>query len=393
MVTLHTPDLKKDRSNLLISRKSLGQSIAEFAVTAPFLLVLIFAIIDTARLIQAQVTVNNAARQAVRFAVTGEQERDLVNGGYKTRTVSIKEKAEAGLVGLPLTNTIFREELGWHAIDIRPANGGAPKQFIFVDVYYNVEVLTPLMSAIFPRVTVHGSERAINEEWGAVQSFDRANIPPEPPPLPTWTPIPTRTPTPPPTNTPTVTRTPTYTITPTPTITSTPTRTSTPPRTPLPTSTITMTPTNTATPTPTTTHTPTRTITPTITRTPTRTASPTPQTALDISEYQGRLETDSRAGDYQQMDIRARVRDATTGIDISSATVNATVRRVSTGQVIWTGQLPQVAVSPGRYRSCNVGTFTLSPGAYTVTIVATHPNYLSDTITFSPSSGDVSPCP
>lgn len=102
------------------SPKGLGQSIAEFALTAPLLLLLLFAIVDTARLIQAQVTVNNAARQAVRFGVTGDQERDLVNGGYKLREVSIREKAIAGLNGLPLTNTIFREEFGWHTVNITP---------------------------------------------------------------------------------------------------------------------------------------------------------------------------------------------------------------------------------------------------------------------------------
>ena len=353
----------------LNKQRSTGQSIAEFALTAPLLLLLIFAIVDTARLIQAQVTVNNAARQAIRFALTGDRERDLVNGGYKSRATSIREKAIAGLSGLPLSNTIFREEFGWYAIDIRPTDGGVPKQFVYVDVYYNVDILTPLMNAILPRVQVHGSERAINEEWGAVQTFDRANIPPEPPPLPSWTPIPTRTPTPPPTNTPTVT------------VTRTPTRTSTPPLTPLPTSTITMTPTRT------------RTVTPTITKTPTRTPSPTPRAALDISEYQARLETDSRNGDYRQMDIRARVRDSRTGINVSDATVNATVVRISTGQVIWTGPLAAVPVSPGRYRECNVGTFTLSPGAYRVTIAATHPNYDPDTVSVSPSSGDISPCP
>jgi Flp pilus assembly protein TadG len=48
-----------------------GQSLVEFALVAPLILLLVFGIIDIARIIQAQVSVNNAARQAVRFAITG----------------------------------------------------------------------------------------------------------------------------------------------------------------------------------------------------------------------------------------------------------------------------------------------------------------------------------
>lgn len=48
-----------------------GQTLAEFAITLPILLILIFGIIEFGRIFQAWVTIQNSARTAVRFASTG----------------------------------------------------------------------------------------------------------------------------------------------------------------------------------------------------------------------------------------------------------------------------------------------------------------------------------
>ena len=65
-------------------RKSVGQGLVEFALVAPLLLLTIFGIIDIARIIQAQLTVDNAARQAIRFAITGQTLKDA-GGNYIPR--------------------------------------------------------------------------------------------------------------------------------------------------------------------------------------------------------------------------------------------------------------------------------------------------------------------
>jgi hypothetical protein len=219
-------------------RRTPGQNLVEFALIIPVLLLLIFGIIDLARVIHAQVTVTNAARQAIRFAVTGIQERDG-NGNYIVRATSIISRARDGLIGLPLVETNNPEVLGWYEVRLnsrdrngnnRPGNPGGPTEAVEVYVDYNVSMVTPLISAIFPRVEVHAVELAINEEWGAVQSFDHANLPPIPSPLPTRTPLPpSRTPT----STSTITLTPTVTRTPAVTQTPTATRTSTHTATPI----------------------------------------------------------------------------------------------------------------------------------------------------------------
>lgn len=49
-----------------------GQTFAEFALTLPILLLLMFGVIEFARIFQAWITLQNAARTAARYAITGD---------------------------------------------------------------------------------------------------------------------------------------------------------------------------------------------------------------------------------------------------------------------------------------------------------------------------------
>lgn len=49
-----------------------GQALAEFAITLPILLILLFGIIEFGRIFQAWITLQNSARQAARYASTGQ---------------------------------------------------------------------------------------------------------------------------------------------------------------------------------------------------------------------------------------------------------------------------------------------------------------------------------
>jgi len=55
-----------------LKKKSRGQAMVEFVIALPFLLFLIFGIIEFARMTFAWMAVQNAARFGIRFAVTGE---------------------------------------------------------------------------------------------------------------------------------------------------------------------------------------------------------------------------------------------------------------------------------------------------------------------------------
>jgi Flp pilus assembly protein TadG len=378
--------------------KSAGQSIVEFALAAPLLLLVIFGIIDIARLIQAQVTVNNAARQAVRYAITGYQERDA-SGNYIPRSTTIISTAVRSLAGLPIAQTSDPQQFGFYKVEINPTDAGDPNQVVEVYVYYNVEMLTPLVNAVLPRVKLKGFERAINEEWGAVQSFDHANLPPLPSPLPTWTPYPTYTRTPTWTPFPTSTRTSTATVT----RTSTPTSTGTVTQAPTGTATLTNTPgpptatatrTNTALPptatftstpvpptfTSTSTNTPlpptatsTRTYTPvppTATRTATATATPVKRLVITTVHLKKRL------GSTGTLDIGIDLDDEL-GVAVDGATV--------TSSGTYTGNLPNVGT--GLYGFCRIGSYPDPATNVTVTITASKAGYQSATVTRSATSG------
>src|SRR5664279_3497282 len=57
-------------------RRRTGQTLAEFAITLPILLLLLCGIIEFGRIFQAWVTLQNSARAAARFATTGAYDTD-----------------------------------------------------------------------------------------------------------------------------------------------------------------------------------------------------------------------------------------------------------------------------------------------------------------------------
>lgn len=269
-----------------------GQGTVEFALAIPVLLLLVFGIVDMARMFQAYGTVYHAAVEGARYASTGNQESNG-SGGYLSRDESIVKITTNALSGLPLDSTATREDqFGFYWIGVSPSDGGQGGDYEEIEVRYSFFPITPGLNRIASHILLDSKQRVINEFFGAVPKLDRANIPPTPIPMPTFTPLPTPTftPTPNVTATPTLTMTPgpsptpggTATQTPTPTQTGTPTLTPTttatgaPTLAPTRTSTPTLAPTATATATPAPTATGTPTSTPVPTSTPTATASPTP---------------------------------------------------------------------------------------------------------------------
>ena len=275
-----------------------GTSALEMALILPLLLWLVIGMIDAGRILQAYITVNHAAREAARFAVTGRM-LPANDGTLLTRPASISQVAQAQLIGLqlgPLNPDTWDESIDWgaHTIRVNPTDAAGPAEYVEIEVSYNVRLLAPGLSTFMPFVRASAFQRMVNERFNVVPSLDRANLPPTPSPMATFTPLisptPSHTPTPSATPTPVASSTPTATpngsetptqtstATRTPTVTSTPGNTSTPGGTASPSRTPTPTASATATPTPTSTATATRTSTPTRTATPTRTPTATATT-------------------------------------------------------------------------------------------------------------------
>lgn len=224
-----------------------GQALVEFALIISVLLMMIFLIIESARILWAWNTVQNAAREGARYAITGQEEgptcpvdfglAKFTTGGRDVctdlRVASIVNRTRTGMSGLPLNeDSVIFEDDNYYNIEIwgvdefgqlRYDFGGIPGNPVIVRVTYRVPIITPFFSAILPSIPVFGQETLNNETFGQLggaSSNEGAALPPNLPPVPT--PGVTPSPTPSPTATDTPTPGPTATFTNTPTLTPTP---------------------------------------------------------------------------------------------------------------------------------------------------------------------------
>src|SRR5512137_878994 len=66
----------------LTRRRSRGQAMVEFALVLPVLLILLMVLIEVARLFSAWLIVENSAREAARYAVTGVYDKKYCNAPW-----------------------------------------------------------------------------------------------------------------------------------------------------------------------------------------------------------------------------------------------------------------------------------------------------------------------
>ena len=78
----------------IVRRRTNGQSMVEFALIVPLLLILLIGVIDVGRLVFAYNNVSNAAREAGRTAIVNQT----------PATIRQKAAQQATMLGLPTTN-------------------------------------------------------------------------------------------------------------------------------------------------------------------------------------------------------------------------------------------------------------------------------------------------
>ena len=228
------------------NHKTQGQALLEFALILTVLLMMIFLIVESARILWAWNQVQNAAREGARYAITGQFSDPCDSAQLPKfaaicdstdtkdmRVASIINIAHKGLSGLPLNEVsgIFEDDY-YYQIEVWGVNsdgqmqafyGGVPNTPVVVRAFYRVPIITPLLQPIIPSVPVFGQVTMNNETFGQLGNANQGQgVPPELPlfPTPGITPSPTYTPSP--TATPTVGATPTNTPTFTPSPTATP---------------------------------------------------------------------------------------------------------------------------------------------------------------------------
>jgi len=113
-----------------------GQSLTEFALIVPLFFILLFGILDFGRLFTTQITLQNALREAGRFAVTGQQ------GSQSSREASIIQKVQQ-VSGLPVTVNISSTQGG-------AGNAGGAGDTVTISLTYTLRLITPFIAKFFP---------------------------------------------------------------------------------------------------------------------------------------------------------------------------------------------------------------------------------------------------
>lgn len=121
-----------------------GQSLMEFALVVLVLLLLIFGIVDFSRVLFAQMTLQNAVRQAGRFAVTGNHLPDPSRPGVDlSRVDSIAQVVRSQAFGLNVTSIQITSKNGGSG------NAGGPGDTVTISITTDLKLLTPLIGQIF----------------------------------------------------------------------------------------------------------------------------------------------------------------------------------------------------------------------------------------------------
>ena len=252
--------LSASHSFLSRRKRFRGQGLVEFALILPVMLVVIFVIIELARVLHAWLAVENGARFGVRYAVTGEFDeaycfiygnpdgkcwsQDEEDGA---RIPSIKDTARAGSVAILRDETLLPGQPRFYKItvcsnkagvvyfppdsttstpaDCQPTEDpGGPGDRVSVTVDFDHPLIVPIISTWWPKLHLTAKREGIVEQFRVARVVGLpATIS-----LPSFTPTDTLPPTETLTSTVTLTPTETRTETGTATITRTPTQTPTP---------------------------------------------------------------------------------------------------------------------------------------------------------------------
>lgn len=125
-------------------RRGIGQSLVEFAFVVPLFFLLLFAIFDFGRLFYVQMTLQNAVRQAGRYAVTGNHLPDPLHPGSDlSRVASIIKTAQQAAAGLDVTSIKVSSASGGSG------SAGGPGDTVTISLSTNLKLITPLIGRFF----------------------------------------------------------------------------------------------------------------------------------------------------------------------------------------------------------------------------------------------------
>ncbi|MCG3150240.1 MAG: hypothetical protein PCFJNLEI_03721 [Verrucomicrobiae bacterium] len=116
-------------------------------MVVPLFLLLTFGMIDIGRAFFVQVTLQNAVRQAGRFAVTGNHLMDPNTNREMSRVDSIIKVAQNAAAGLDVSNIQISSVNNGNT---GPARAGGPGDTVTISLTTNLRLITPLIGRFFP---------------------------------------------------------------------------------------------------------------------------------------------------------------------------------------------------------------------------------------------------
>lgn len=152
-----------------------AQALVEFSLVSIVFFMLLFGIFDFVLLFQSWVTVQHAAREAARYAITGQITCPGHMGNGDHREVCIVQKAKEGTTGLARGGINAKDsdvQVSFKYWDYPDYAGqgttGAGQQCDAVEVVvrYKHNLVTPIVQAIVDGVNLTGKQRMTNEPFG-----------------------------------------------------------------------------------------------------------------------------------------------------------------------------------------------------------------------------------
>ena len=148
-----------------------GQTLAEFALLGPLLVILIFGFVDVSRIYQSWVTIEGAAREGARYGVTGRSDCDIA-ADDRLACIEYNTTQRAKALTNDDTDLTVTARSWDYPTYADPASEGDPGEqcdAIEVQVNYQFTPSTPLAETIFGAIELVGRERLVNEPFGTCQ--------------------------------------------------------------------------------------------------------------------------------------------------------------------------------------------------------------------------------
>jgi Flp pilus assembly protein TadG len=126
-----------------------GQSLVEFALIFPLLILLLVGIFDAGRLVFAYNDITNAAREAARVGIVNQNIASI-------QTEAVSQATTLGLTAATNIDVKFCQPDGTGCTTTPPTNLDSLVQ---VQVSYDWHAITPVIGSIIGPVTVHAESR------------------------------------------------------------------------------------------------------------------------------------------------------------------------------------------------------------------------------------------